>query len=73
MILDPGERLVVDTFDGAATLPDGSSLLTTASVGCRPEPAFTLAAGTNCLTYRAAPDAPADPRAAVLRWCSAHW
>ncbi|MFE6742352.1 phage distal tail protein [Streptomyces tubercidicus] len=74
VILDPGERLVVDTFDGTATLPDGSSLLTAASVECWPEPAFTLAAGTNCLTFRAAPDAPADPRAAaVLRWRSAHW
>ncbi|MGY5129209.1 phage distal tail protein [Streptomyces nigrescens] len=74
VILDPGEVLTVDTFAGTATLPDGSSLLTAASVECWPEPAFTLAAGTNCLTFRAAPDAPADPRAAaVLRWRSAHW
>ncbi|MCX5446009.1 phage tail family protein [Streptomyces nigrescens] len=74
VILDPGEVLTVDTFAGTATLPDGSSLLTAASVECWPEPAFTLAAGTNCLTFRAAPDASADPRAAaVLRWRSAHW
>ena len=74
LILDPGERLVVDTFAGTATLADGESLLHAASVASWPEQAFTLAAGDNSLTFRAAPEAPADPRAAaVLRWRSAHW
>ncbi|MFE1773763.1 phage distal tail protein [Streptomyces sp. NPDC059008] len=74
VILDAGEQLTVDTFDGSATLAGGESLLHAASVACWPEAAFTLAPGENVLTFRAAPDAPADPRAAaVLRWRSAHW
>lgn len=74
VILDPGEVLTVDTFAGTATLPDGSSLLNSASVASWPEPAFTLAAGCNALSFRAAAEFTADPRAAaVLRWRSAHW
>jgi Siphovirus-type tail component, C-terminal domain len=73
-ILDPGEQLTIDTFAGTATLPGGESLLNAASVASWPEPAFTLAPGRNQLTFRAAPDGAADPRAtAVLRWHYAHW
>ncbi|MFM9368063.1 phage distal tail protein [Streptomyces sp. Da 82-17] len=74
LILDAGEQLVVDTFAGTAALADGESLLHAASVASWPEQAFVLAPGANELTFRAADDAPADPRAAaVLRWRSAHW
>ncbi|MEV0115534.1 hypothetical protein AB0H77_20200 [Streptomyces sp. NPDC050844] len=74
VILEADEVLTIDTFDGTATLPDGESLLTAASVASWPEPAFTLDPGENTLTFRAAPDEPADPRAAAaLRWRSAHW
>ncbi|MFD9813708.1 phage distal tail protein [Streptomyces sp. NPDC059080] len=73
-ILDPGERLTVDTRAGTAVLDSGESLLNAASFASWPEPAFMLVAGRNELTFRAAPDAPADPRAAaLLRWRSAHW
>ena len=74
VLLDPGERLTVDTFAGTATLPTGESLLNAASVGSWPEPTFMLAADRNEISFRAAEDAPADPRAAaLLRWRSAHW
>lgn len=73
-ILDPGEVLTIDTYAGTATLDSGENLLTAASVDCWPEPEFALARGDNRLAFRAAPDAPADPRAAArLRWRSAHW
>ncbi|ARF56005.1 phage distal tail protein [Streptomyces gilvosporeus] len=72
--LEPGEQLTVDTFAGTATLPDGESLLTDASLASWPEQTFTLDPGDNELEFRAAPSVPADPRAAVaLRWRSAHW
>lgn len=74
VILDPGEVLTVDTFAGTATLPTGENLLHAASGASWPEPAFTLVPGRNDLAFRAAADAPADPRAAaLLRWRSAHW
>lgn len=74
LLLEPGERLTVDTFAGTAQLDTGESLLAAASVDSWPEPAFMLAPGRNDLMFRAAPDAPADPHAAaLLRWRSAHW
>ncbi|MEU3710484.1 hypothetical protein [Streptomyces catenulae] len=73
-ILDAGERLTIDTYSGTAVLDTGESLLNAASFESWPEPAFMLGSGLNDLTFRAAPDAPADPRAAaLLRWRSAHW
>lgn len=74
VILEAGEILTIDTFDGTAALPAGENLLAEASLESWPEPAFTLAPGINEITFRAAPDVVADPRAtAVLRWRSAHW
>lgn len=74
LILDPGERLNIDTAAGTARLDTGESLLHAATAASWPEPSFTLAPGTNRLTFRTADETPADPRAAaLLRWRSAHW
>ncbi|WP_425829285.1 phage distal tail protein [Streptomyces fractus] len=73
LLLDPGERLTIDTFAGTAQLDSGEGLLTAASGASWPEPAFTLAPGRNEITFRSGDTSP-DPRAAAaLRWRSAHW
>ncbi|MGW3322509.1 phage distal tail protein [Streptomyces virginiae] len=67
-----GETLLIDTAAGAVTV-NGASSLNTSTARSGPELLFTLAPGTNALTFKAAPGS-TDPRATcALRWRSAYW